>query len=43
MTGSYYVLKGHSALNQGGSSWSSPLRSDSSGDDQVGYAGRVEV
>jgi hypothetical protein len=42
ITGSYYALKGHSASGQGGSSWSSPLRSDGSQDDQVGEAGLVE-
>jgi hypothetical protein len=39
---SYYALKGHSASGQGGSSWSSPLRSDGSRDDQAGEAGPVE-
>jgi hypothetical protein len=42
ITGSYYALKGHSASGQGGSSWSSPLRSDGSQDDQVGEEGPVE-
>jgi hypothetical protein len=40
--GSFYVLKGHSASGQGGSSWSSPLRSVVSQDYQVGEAGPVE-
>jgi hypothetical protein len=40
--GSYYVLKGHSEAGQGGSSWSSPLRSNGSQDDQMGEAGPVE-
>ncbi len=39
--GSYYALKGHSASGQGGSSRSSPLRSDGSQDDQAGEAGPV--
>ncbi len=42
IAGSYYALKGHSASGQGGSSWSSPLRSDGSQDDQVEEAGPVE-
>jgi hypothetical protein len=40
--GSYYALKGHPASSQGGSSWSSPLRSDGSRDDQAGDSGPVE-
>ncbi len=36
------MLKGYSPSSQGGSSWSSPLRSDGSRDDQVGEAGPVE-
>ncbi len=40
--GSYCALKGHSAASQGWSSWSSPLRSDDSSDDQAGEAGPVE-
>jgi hypothetical protein len=39
IAGSYYALKGYSASGQGGSSWSSPLRSDSSRDDQAWEAG----
>ncbi len=42
VTGSYYVLKGHSASGQGVSSWLSPLRLDGSQDDQAGEAGPVE-
>ncbi len=41
-TGSYYSLKGHSASGQGGSSWSSALRSDGYWDDHAGEAGPVE-
>jgi hypothetical protein len=37
-----YAIKGHSASSQRGSSWSSPLRSDGSRDDQVGKAGPLE-
>jgi hypothetical protein len=37
-----YVIKGHSASRQRGSSCSSPLRSDGSRDDQVGEAGPLE-
>jgi hypothetical protein len=39
--GSCYVLKGHSASGQGVSSWSHPLRSDGSQDDQAGEDGPV--
>jgi hypothetical protein len=40
--GSYYAIREHSVSGQGGSSWSSPLRSDGSQDDQVGEAGPEE-